>query len=122
MPEVQKPTTTVDDATKKEQEPATAKPPPPPPTPVAEIKSNVALLERAVTTLEPRFTHRVLRSLNTLRKRLDDTVLRNAVTELYTKGPSIHLQVISPAEAVNQIRQSRRLCYLGFLLDPQIWR
>ncbi|TFL04701.1 PCI domain-containing protein [Pterulicium gracile] len=95
MPEVQKPTTTVDDATKKEQEPATAKPPPPPPTPVAEIKSNVALLERAVTTLEPRFTHRVLRSLNTLRKRLDDTVLRNAVTELYTKDTPIKKALLS---------------------------
>jgi hypothetical protein len=58
----------------------------PPPTPVAEIKSNVVLIERAVSTLEPRFTHRVLRTLTALRKRIDDKVLRDAVEELYPKG------------------------------------
>ncbi|KAH9947507.1 diphenol oxidase-A2 [Amylocystis lapponica] len=56
----------------------------PPPTPLVEIKTNVALIERAVSTLEPRFTHRVLRSLTTLRKRLDDKVLQDAVVEVYT--------------------------------------
>jgi len=56
----------------------------PPLTPVAEIKSNVALIERAVATLEPRFTHRVLRTLGALRKKLDDSVLRDAISEVYT--------------------------------------
>ncbi|KAI9067017.1 diphenol oxidase-A2 [Trametes sanguinea] len=56
---------------------------PVPLTPVAEIKANVALIERAVATFEPRFTHRVLRSLTHLRKRLDDTVLRDAINEIY---------------------------------------
>ena len=32
---------------------------PSPPSPFIEIKNNVALLGRAVSTLEPRFTHRV---------------------------------------------------------------
>jgi len=65
-----------------------AKPPsPPPPTPSAEIKNNAALIERAVSTLEPRFTHRVLRSLTQLRKRLDATVLKEATMALYPKGP-----------------------------------
>jgi len=59
---------------------------PPPPTPLAEIKSNVALIERAVSTLEPRFTQRVLRSLTALRKRLDFKVLHDAITEVYPKG------------------------------------
>jgi 26S proteasome regulatory subunit N3 len=35
---------------------------PSPPSPFIEIKNNIVLLERAVSTLEPRFTHRVLRT------------------------------------------------------------
>ncbi|GBE84014.1 Probable 26S proteasome regulatory subunit [Sparassis crispa] len=61
----------------------------PPPTPVADIKANVALIERAVSTLEPRFTHRVLRSLTALRHRLDARVLRTAVEEVYTNSDSL---------------------------------
>lgn len=57
-----------------------------PPSPVAEIKSNAALIERTVSTLEPRFTHRVLRTLTTLRKKLDDKVLYDAVSEVYPAG------------------------------------
>ena len=60
--------------------------PSPPPSPLTEIKNNIALLERAVSTLEPRFTHRVLRTLTTLRKRIDDTVLREAIELAYAKG------------------------------------
>lgn len=57
-----------------------------PVSPVVEIKSNVALIDRAVSTLEPRFIHRVLRTLTALRKRLDDSVLRNAIESIYGKG------------------------------------
>jgi hypothetical protein len=60
--------------------------PPPPLSPVSEIKSNVTLIERAVSTLEPRFTIRVLRSLTALRKRLDDKALCDAVCEVYPQG------------------------------------
>ncbi|KAG8872443.1 26S proteasome non-ATPase regulatory subunit [Tulasnella sp. 331] len=64
-------------------------PPPPPPTPSAEIKSNIQLIERAVSTLEPRFTARVLRSLTTLRRKLDGTILTEAVNAAYAKdGPA----------------------------------
>ncbi|KAF5370140.1 hypothetical protein D9758_001402 [Tetrapyrgos nigripes] len=56
-----------------------------PPTPVAEIKANVGHIERAVSTIEPRFTLRVLRTLNTLRKRIDDAVLREAIEEVFPK-------------------------------------
>jgi hypothetical protein len=58
----------------------------PPLSPVSEIKTNVTLIERAVSTLEPRFTIRVLRSLTALRKRLDDKALCNAVSEVYPQG------------------------------------
>lgn len=61
-------------------------PKPEPPTPAAEIKSNAAQIERAVSTLEPRFTHRVLRSLTALRKRIDDAALRTAIDGIYAKG------------------------------------
>ena len=60
--------------------------PSPPPSPLTEIRNNVALLERAVSTLEPRFTHRVLRTLTALRKRINDTVLKEAVELIYAKG------------------------------------
>ena len=58
----------------------------PPLSPVSEIKSNVTLIERAVSTLEPRFTIRVLRSLTALRKRLDDKALCDAISEVYPQG------------------------------------
>lgn len=61
-------------------------PPPPPLTPVQEIKANVVLIGRAVSSLEPRFTHRVLRALNVLRRKIDDGVLRDAIEEVYPKG------------------------------------
>ena len=57
-----------------------------PPSPTAEIKSNVTLIERAVSTLEPRFTLRVLRTLTTLRKKLDDKVLRDAIESIFPSG------------------------------------
>ena len=68
------------DSTKKIEEK------PVPPTPTAEIKSNIALIERAVADLEPRFTHRVLRSLTALRKRLGNKILRDAIEENYPLG------------------------------------
>ena len=60
-------------------------------SPVAEIKINVALLERAVSTLEPRFTHRVLRTLTALRKRIDDAVLKEAIESIHVKGDFLFL-------------------------------
>jgi 26S proteasome regulatory subunit N3 len=59
---------------------------PVPPSPVSEIKSNVALIERAVSSLEPRFTHRLFRTLAALRKKINDGVLRDAIEEVYPKG------------------------------------
>lgn len=67
---------------KKEEE----KEPVPPPTPQAEIKTNLLLIDRAVSTLEPRFTHRVLRTLTALRRRLDEAILKEVIEEAYPKG------------------------------------
>ncbi len=60
--------------------------PTPPASPVSEIKTNITLIERAVSDLEPRLTIRVLRSLTALRKRLDDKALSDAVSEVYPHG------------------------------------
>lgn len=75
---------TADEKNKKveDSEPA----PTPPPTPFAELKANIALIERAVTTLEPRFTHRVLRSLTAQRRKVDDKILRSVIEDVYSKG------------------------------------
>ena len=54
--------------------------------PVAEIKANAQLIERAVSTLEPRFTHRVLRSLTTLRRKINASILKDALEIIYPKG------------------------------------
>ena len=64
--------------TTKEEEKALA--------PMAEIKANIDLIERGVAELKPRFTHRVLRLLIALRKRIDNKVLRDAIEENYPAG------------------------------------
>ncbi|KAH7922762.1 PCI-domain-containing protein [Leucogyrophana mollusca] len=88
---------------KKDEKKEEAKPAPPPP-PAAEIKSNIALIERAVTDLEPRFTHRVLRTLTALRKRIDGKVLRDAIEENYPTDSSVKATLLSwlpPASAID---------------------
>jgi 26S proteasome regulatory subunit N3 len=62
-----------------------------PPSPASEIKTNLALIHRGVISLEPRFTNRVLRSLNTLRKKLNGAILRDVIAEVYAKGMFIVL-------------------------------
>jgi len=64
-----------------------------PPTPLAQIKANSVLIDKAVSTIEPRFTQRVLRSLTALRKRADASTLRDAVEEIYPKGERDGVQV-----------------------------
>lgn len=54
-----------------------------PPTVPEEIRTNVALIERAVSTFEPRFTLRVLRTLAALRKRLNPKLLAEAIELVY---------------------------------------
>ncbi|KAI0741586.1 diphenol oxidase-A2 [Daedaleopsis nitida] len=64
---------------------------------VAEIKATVVLIERAVhvSTLEPRFTHRVLRSLTHLGRKLDDKILRDAIQAIYITDSSTKKSLLS---------------------------
>ncbi|KAJ3829537.1 PCI domain-containing protein [Lentinula raphanica] len=66
-----------------------------PPTPLAEIKGNFVLIDRAVSTLEPRFTHRVLRTLTTLVKKIDEGIIRNAIEEAYPKDSATKATLLS---------------------------
>jgi len=59
-------------------------------TPVEEIIANISLIERAVQTIEPRFTNRVLRSLTAQRRKLNGKVLKDAVEQAYPKGSNQH--------------------------------
>ncbi|KZV92690.1 hypothetical protein EXIGLDRAFT_718141 [Exidia glandulosa HHB12029] len=76
----------VDDETKKEEKPEA--PAPVPLTPAQIITANIALVERAVSTLEPRFTHRVLRGHNALRRKLDSAILAEVVRNVLSKDVS----------------------------------
>ena len=81
-----KPADKKEDEKKEEKKTEEEKEEKPPLTPQQEIKANVALVERGVSMLEPRFIQRVLRSLTALRKRLDANVLKGAIEEVYVKG------------------------------------
>ncbi|WWC61685.1 uncharacterized protein I303_104270 [Kwoniella dejecticola CBS 10117] len=51
-----------------------------------EILNNITLIGKAVSTIEPRFTIRVLRTLTTLRKKLNKAVLKNVLDQAFPKG------------------------------------
>jgi 26S proteasome regulatory subunit N3 len=55
-------------------------------SPNQEIKANVALIQRGVQSMEPRFAHRVLRGLTGLRKALTAEILDKAIEENLVKG------------------------------------
>jgi 26S proteasome regulatory subunit N3 len=71
------------DEEKKSEETKPEEPKKEPPSVQAEIKSNAILIDRAVSTLEPRYTLRVLRTLAALRKRLNAKALAEAVEAIY---------------------------------------
>src|SRR5690349_1813617 len=48
-----------------------------------DIKSNFALLDRAVALFDARFTLRALRSISSIRKRLTPGILAQAISETY---------------------------------------
>lgn len=50
----------------------------------ADIKSNFALLDRAVALFDARFTLRALRSISSLRKRLTPDILAQVIAETFT--------------------------------------
>jgi 26S proteasome regulatory subunit N3 len=55
-------------------------------SPTQEIKANIALIQRGVSSMEPRFSHRVLRTLTGLRKTLTAEIISQAVDENLVKG------------------------------------
>jgi len=71
---------------------------------LAEIKANFVFIDKAVSTLEPRFTHRVLRTLTSLLKKIDETILRKAIEEGYPKESATKkalLAWLSPAASTD---------------------
>jgi 26S proteasome regulatory subunit N3 len=59
-----------------------------------EILHNITVIGRAVTSMEPRFTTRVLRTLTATRKKLNKEVMRNILNEAYPKGCGSPMRVI----------------------------
>ncbi|WVQ77238.1 hypothetical protein IAR50_006921 [Cryptococcus sp. DSM 104548] len=59
---------------------------PPPPTVKEEILNNINLIGRAVTTIEPRFTIRVLRTLTSMRKKVGKEDLKEVLNQAFPKG------------------------------------
>lgn len=53
---------------------------------IKELKRNFTLLERAVETIETRFTTRVLRTLPSIRRRLTSSILSQVISEYYGTG------------------------------------
>ncbi|KZS96308.1 hypothetical protein SISNIDRAFT_450981 [Sistotremastrum niveocremeum HHB9708] len=82
-----------DSKDKKEKEKEAEKPKPL--TPLQEIKLNITLIERSVVTLEPRFTHRVLRTFTTLKKKLTPEILRESINAVYVKDNLIKQTLLS---------------------------
>lgn len=74
------------------EQPKTEEKPPAPIklTPAQEIKANIALIQRGVSSMEPRFSHRVLRTLTGMRKQLNAQVVTQAITENLVKGLSFY--------------------------------
>ncbi|WVR07220.1 hypothetical protein IAU60_004261 [Kwoniella sp. DSM 27419] len=60
-----------------------------------EILNNITLIGRAVTTIEPRFTIRVLRTLTTLRKKLNKEALKSVLDQAFPKGSKTGQQLIA---------------------------
>lgn len=93
----------------------------------AEIRQNASLIERAVITTESRITSRVLRTLTTLRKRLSDEVLLQAIQQLgcvynLRKFRSANNHISSQIQdSVNAIPLKRHAS--GFVISPnkRIW-
>jgi len=65
---------------------------------LADLKQNIALLQRAVETIESRFTTRVLRTAASIRRRINANILAQAVRDNYPKDDT---------------RKTNLLCYLG---------
>jgi len=96
----------VNDSTKKEQpkdvDMADAAPAvKPEPTPaelnnllVADLKKNISLLEKTVSTKETRISSRVLRSISAQRRKLNSEVLRTLIEQVFDDDSAIKQQLL----------------------------
>ncbi|KAF8345308.1 PCI domain-containing protein [Amanita rubescens] len=89
-------------------------------TPLQEVKANVTLIDRAVANLEPRFIHRVLRSLTSLRKKLDENIIRNAIDELYLRDNPTKRSLLSwlPEPTMDVDAVSSKPAFTNSVQDP----
>ncbi|RUP48094.1 proteasome regulatory subunit C-terminal-domain-containing protein [Jimgerdemannia flammicorona] len=82
-----------------------------------DLRQNIALLQRAVETIESRFTTRVLRTTASIRRRLNAEILAQAVRDHYPRVPHIfdsllpHFHVHSLT--TDDSRKTTLLHYLG---------
>lgn len=58
----------------------------------AETLQNITLIGRAVSTIEPRFTARVLRTLTTLRRKLTKSDMKSVLNQAFPKGCKYHIR------------------------------
>jgi 26S proteasome regulatory subunit N3 len=88
-----KPLTLDTDVKEKESKENKDSPPAAKLTPTQEIKANIILIQRGVSSMEPRFSHRVLRTLTGMRKTLTAEVLSQAIEENLVKGMAVSLAI-----------------------------
>ncbi|KAG9286649.1 hypothetical protein G9A89_012199 [Geosiphon pyriformis] len=105
---------------------------------LADLKQNFLLLERAVATIESRFTTRVLRTTASIRKRLNVDILVQAIKEAFPRDSADKSRLLSylskesgimeidpdenardPASILPEIDLYLHLLVLIFLLDKQ---
>ncbi|RIB23000.1 proteasome regulatory subunit C-terminal-domain-containing protein [Gigaspora rosea] len=62
---------------------------------LSELRQNFTLLERAVSTIESRFTTRVLRTTASIRKRLTADLLAQAIRDIYPKDSTDKVKLLT---------------------------
>ena len=94
-----------------------------PPSVPVEIKGNAALIDRAVSTLEPRYTLRVLRTLAALRKRLNTNALSDAISAIYpTSMYGVYSYTARLTSRLSQILPPSKHCFSGCQLSKSMPR
>jgi 26S proteasome regulatory subunit N3 len=70
----------------------------------ADIQHNLTLLKSAVSILEPRLTAKVLRTLNSIRKRLNGAALKEVIEATYPASESRFAEdASSPIELIKML-------------------
>lgn len=72
-------------------------------TAVQEIREHVKQIDKAVSSKEPRFILRVLRSLPTIRRKLNGNVLRTLANHLYPAGAEREAILVFVEEATSNV-------------------